>query len=242
MFIHSHKQYIVRSMNLIDPYKFSRPIFPGVIFEINASDINCYAGSGNLVSNLAGNYNNGNINGTVSFDPIYKSFDFSTPGNYIDFGASSSLIRPSQATFTCLIKTPASFNSRSDVFSMWAPGYACYMLFLLSGNQMIFYMNLNGNSLQNTNVGILAANTWYYITVTHDGFVTKTFINAVMQNQSTRIGSIQNNGDSIKLYAGDSVGREGDFNGKIAKLKIYNRAISNSEILEEYNSDSDGYI
>jgi hypothetical protein len=96
-----------------------------------------------------------------------------------------------------------------------------------------------GNTLILNSTQTLIINRWYYVGVTRSGSTSNwgvnLFINGTIDSSTTT--SANPNAASV----GTSVGRAGDFagqyfSGNIAQTLMYNRALSASEILQNYNA------
>ncbi|WP_213190589.1 LamG-like jellyroll fold domain-containing protein [Cloacibacterium caeni] len=75
--------------------------------------------------------------------------------------------------------------------------------------------------------------TWYHFVMTYDGTTAKMYRNGQLMGSMTKSWNTINNSDIFKLGVG--VGGEQWFNGLIDDLKIYDRAVSDSEVTDIYN-------
>jgi len=74
------------------------------------------------------------------------------------------------------------------------------------------------------------------VTTTYDGQISKIYINGVLNN-TTDWGSISPiSPTSTDLSIGDNFGWSRTFNGTIYSTKLYNRALSAAEVLQNYNA------
>lgn len=74
---------------------------------------------------------------------------------------------------------------------------------------------------------------WYHFVLTYDGSTAKMYRNGQLMGSMAKSWNTINNSDIFKLGVG--VGGQQWFNGLIDDLKIYDRAISDSEVTEIYN-------
>ena len=85
-----------------------------------------------------------------------------------------------------------------------------------------------------TNEYAIAQNNWYHAVGTYDGSNVKLYVNGVLQltTASTTVPTRSNLGIILmrRWDAGDY------FGGHLSTVKIYNRALSASEILQNYNA------
>lgn len=74
------------------------------------------------------------------------------------------------------------------------------------------------------------------VTTTYDGQLSKIYINGVLNN-TTDWGSVSPiSPSSTSLSIGDNFGYNRTFNGTIYSTKLYNRALSAAEVLQNYNT------
>lgn len=74
---------------------------------------------------------------------------------------------------------------------------------------------------------------WYHFALTYDGTTAKIYRNGQPMGSMVKYWNTINNSDIFKLGVG--VGGEQWFNGLIDDLKIYDRAVSDSEVQQIYN-------
>ncbi len=99
--------------------------------------------------------------------------------------------------------------------------------------------NINGQAISATSPsGIIKTNQWYSVGCIYDGFALTPYING-KQHSGVITGNIQNSNVPISIASFDKGKNQKDsFIGKIDNVKIWNRALSSSEVLDEYNGNS----
>ena len=112
-----------------------------------------------------------------------------------------------------------------------------YALFFEGSSFKLRFMfsNIGTSDFQVTGSDYMTAGRWYNATVTYDGSVAKMYINGTNVLTTTYNGTIpvNNNGERIgSWYDGSTTGYH--FDGAIAKTLVYNRALTNSEVLLNY--------
>ena len=232
-----NNQKVYKKMGNVIKFDFKKPSPTGLVFNVDARNPACYSGTGMQVFDTITRLE-GTMVGDVSYDNETKAFDFYSSNNNVSkiVFNSNLLLQPEVATFVCVFKTGSSMLSRMDIFNEWVASYVCYFLFFMSGSDMYFYMNINGNSLQYVLLpDFFITNTWYNVTCTYDGSVARIYVNGVLKSTANISGILKNNGEPVQLGAGNSMENEGNFNGKIAIMQIYDRSFNSTEVENLYN-------
>ena len=211
----------------------------GLVLALDASDINSYPGSGTTWTDLSGNGNNGtlvNMDGTNLNSANGGSLTFDGSNEYV----SLSRIIQDDFTISCWFKTTQSYQTSTQV--QWYRGAG------LVDAEVAGITNDFGMSLQAGKVdfGVGNSDTTIQSTLTYNDdiwhcavgtrnktngsinlYVDGSFITSGTGNTNSltgattiRIGSIQTN---IQF-----------FNGNIAQVSMYNRALTASEIQQNY--------
>jgi len=79
-----------------------------------------------------------------------------------------------------------------------------------------------------------ALNTWTHLAFTYDGATEKLYVNGVLVTSRAQTGTISA-ANGVLHIGGDSVWGE-HFQGLIDEVRIYNRALSAAEILNDMNT------
>ena len=127
------------------------------------------------------------------------------------------------------------FSNSRDISQ---PGLNGYEMYIRNG-YCIFQIANNGVLVQANTLSLIPINVWSHISATYDGVDLKIYINGVLNrtiNSAMGIG--------IPSTAEMCIGRMGyhpgaqyyAYQGDIDISRIYNRALSSSELLQNYNS------
>jgi hypothetical protein len=192
---------------------------------------------------MSGFENNGQLLNQVGYSTANGgSLIFDGINDGVNCGNDSSITKLQQITINCWVKPisfPSGFNT-GRVILRSESGYRIYW-YESSGfsdpNRLYFYINATDNSLE-TSASYLTSNfstnTWYNISATYDGSSTKLYVNSVLVDSKTGKSGFINSDDIIYL------GRTGSnlyrYDGNISQVSIYNRALSESEVLQNYNA------
>jgi hypothetical protein len=215
----------------------SSVITNGLVFNVDAANTSSYAGSGNVWSTLVGS---NHIN-------FFTSASYSTGGNpaYSSDGGGSLVIT---GLYGRSIANSGIAGSASRSFEAWVKFNSISANAIMTigspSNDQLFEMMAYQNYLINHPYGgftqgstVLSTNTWYQVVITYDGTTNHAvFINGVQVGASSGASSRTLNTTNTPIYIGTSSLGWGDFKGKIAMLRIYNRALSSSDVAFNFNS------
>ena len=226
-------------------YANGRIITDGLVLSLNAADQNSYPGSGTTWSDTSGNgYNttlyNGpgfstQFGGTITFDSVD---DYGSAGN---LGSGFS-------TFTVEIwfKSDSVANYRNPIDCNW----------LVFNGGASGYSNI-GPRLEQNSSGVLGwvigdtAGNYTGVDVVASGLsATPVHYTAITRTSSTSFSSYYNGAyvtagtfsgwpgsmQAVSIGRGFSTSSERWFLGNIPAVRIYNRALTASEILQNYNA------
>lgn len=221
----------------------------GLLFNLDAGNVESYPGSGTTWTDLSGN----NINGTLTNGPTFNSANggsivFDGSDDYCIFDTTSFPSGNSPFTMEVFVKknvvttVPIFAYGRDQV-----GGNSIPVLLLYSSNLIgLTFGSTTGDVFSTT---ALSSGVWYHVCASYTTSQTKIYVNGVLEN-STNYSSanviLDNtvNGNKGALAAqfspfGNISGpprRYGTFTGNIAKVALYNRALTNSEILQNFNA------
>jgi len=136
-------------------------------------------------------------------------------------------------------------------YSFWIPASGAN-----NGNNSLNVTFSDGTNAKtaSTNTNSLTANTWHHVVETYDGSGSingvKVYVDAV--NQSYGTSGPGGSPGSILVSQPLQIGGDGDgdgssdsgcctFNGKIDDARVYNRALSSTEVTQLYNATSTSY-
>lgn len=114
-----------------------------------------------------------------------------------------------------------------------------YSLFQEGGSivHRTFFTNLGTyDSLYTTTASYLNTSNWFHVVATYDGVTKRTYVNGVETATKNISGTIATNNNAVWIgkYGG---GGGYQYNGKLAKCNVYNRAISANEVKQNFDFD-----
>ena len=202
----------------------------GLVLCLDAANPKSYSGSGTNWEDLSGNGNNGTlVNGVVYSSSDNGSFSFDGVNDYIEVSNSSSL-NPSNNTIICWAKSDNStWNDNGYLMSK----RNVFIIHPIGGQTRVgYYFFLNGSYIS---ASVYPSNiqNWNMYAYSWDGTYLNAYLNGNLISSGAKTGPL-NTSDTGVLQIGkdDSLSRYLD--GNISICKIYNRALTASEIKQNY--------
>jgi hypothetical protein len=213
----------------------------GLVLALDAADRNSYPGTGTTWYDLSGN----NLNGTLVNTPTYSS-DFN--GTLLFDGVNervnvtaSSLIQNLTTNFT--FQAFVRFNTSGGQYGIFTKGSTFtdgWTVYVRQGPQFALIghneSNVSSGLLAPTPSGGISTNTWYQITYTYDNTVVRSYIDGVQSSTESYSETFDSIGTSPYIGWGPSVGTPKYWPGNISNTTLYNRALTASEVLQNYNA------
>jgi hypothetical protein len=200
----------------------------GLVFAIDAGNLVSYPKSGTSTYNLTGSSNNGTlINGTGFSSTNGGTWTFDGTDDGINIG---TLTPTGGATFEAWIWLETGNTNYGAIFTNWGSSANAFFIGTYPSSDYI-QIYFNNNLVINTIS--LPFNTWMLLTVTNDGTNVRSYINGALTNTASGTLVSANGVTSI----GYDVNRTNyPFKGNISNAKIYNRALTADEVLQNYNA------
>lgn len=228
-------------------YGFAGPriVRDGLVLYLDAANPNSYNLSTPLTwRDISKNRNNGTlVNGTavvsttagnvMSFDGVNDYVDCGQPaklGNSLTGFTAATWVKPAINQGSLILENGTGFTSNTFYIAQENSNQFSFEVYGLTGYDAIIASNFNPYQ----------TNVWYYLVgVWLSGQNVKLYINGTL-DPAAPFGSstIQNtliNGNS-NLWVGRRPGGSFPFSGNIAMVKLYDRALSQSEITQNYNT------
>jgi hypothetical protein len=194
-----------------------------------------YPFSGNANDSSLNNNNcvvNGAFLTTDRFGNANKAYLFNGITSYLISSRNIGIAGAQPRTISIWVYTQA-FPGTSSVCGWGLTGVIGEMSCLkLLGPTPMF----NGNYQDLTASQSVNLNAWYHICFTYDGSVGKIYVNGVLSGSQ----ALSLNATDTKMSFGYEFGGHGPdwnmhFNGKLSDARIYNRALTDQEVLILYN-------
>lgn len=206
----------------------------GLVLCLDAANKNSYPGSGTTWYDISGN----NYVGALTNFGAQTIFNNSNLGNIVFDGSNDCVLVNSNAS---ILSTTAytkiawfyttSFATNNNIISGGNSGQHAF--WLQASNKL--YAGHNGGWSTVASTTTLSLNTWYCGAVTFNttsGWVL--YLNGLQENTSISTTTFIGNGEI--LVGAYSTGAN-CFTGRIASVLVYNRVLSASEVLQNFNAN-----
>jgi len=188
-------------------------------------------------------------NGTLTNGPVPvmgkrgQALRFDGVDDYV-LGASSTFLNVNPVTVSAWIRTNAPSTRQYIAGKEGAdnnedPGCGQGYAIFIDNSKAVFIVDPGGcgntDNLEGTTT--IQPNTWYFVTGVYDGVTAYIYLNGVQENSVARTLNAHNIFSSIGGQYGHAGGNSSiNFNGLIDDVRIYNKALSSSEVLQLYNA------
>jgi hypothetical protein len=218
----------------------------GLVLALDAADRNSYPGSGTTWFDLSGRGNNGTLTNGPTFNNINGgTIVFDGTNDYVDIPTlnSSAAIDFNTSTIIYVARATSTFNARNTIFSQYYTGTGAQMEFSNDTNNFYLRSNFRQNSagtpeLEAPNgTNQILADQFYHITVTYGSKTIEHFKNGVSLGSATNATQTNINGvGSVNLGRNSQGAGSLYLKGNISLVLIYNRVLTTTEILQNYNA------
>ena len=213
----------------------------GLVLMLDAGDIRSYAGTGTNWTNLVP----ASGNATLVNGPTYNSAN----SGFFQFVTDDHAIIPNSTaldTQTPTVEVWVKTNSTNQNGFWFEKGVVNSQYALFQEGTGIQWRQFIGGSYVNlptTTATYMNTNSWYQVVGTYTSGSRRLYINGTLVNSDAQSGTIatNNGGMSIGVYGGFSGARGYYYNGNLSICRVYNRALSQSEIQQNFNATRGRY-
>ena len=183
---------------------------------------------GTLVADASGQGNHGAISGaTRSAGRFGRGLTFNGSSSYVTVNDSNSLDLATGYTLEAWVK-PASIKS-GNILAKEMPNGAVYNLYAYEDADLpVASFNDGADYRVTTGPSQLPINTWSHLVATYDRQTLRIYVNGVQVASRAYTSNIQTSTGALRI-GGNSIWGE-YFNGVIDELRIYNRALTATDI------------
>ena len=207
-----------------------RIVTDGIVLALDAGNTKSYPGSGTTWTDLSGNNNTG----TLTNGP---TFDSANGGSIVFDGSNDEIICTNNASVQITVGTISAWinanNGNTSVHGIIAKQSA-WGLFVW-GNTLRTY---DWGNVAIRDTGITVGNsTWNYVAMSFTETIGTPSNNAIIYLNGTAVltTTIKHSNHNETVQVGEA-NLSQHFGGKIAQASVYNRVLTASEVLQNYNA------
>ena len=210
-----------------------RAVTDGLVLALDAGNTKSYPGSGTTWTDLIGNGNNG----TLTNGPTFSSAD----GGAIVFDgtddvvivANMSTFAPTAVTFETWFKHTYSAGYKG-LIDKGRDNYEGYSLNIDEISRKTRFKVRVGSSNKAVSCSTeYVDDVWNHVVGTYDGTDLKIYLNGSLDGTTNAPGTMGSNTIDVRI---GSTNDDIEYDGNIAISRIYNRALTATEITQNYNA------
>jgi hypothetical protein len=217
---------------------YNNVVTDGLVLYLDAGNKASYPGSGTTWRDLSAYKNNG----TLTNGPTFSS---ANSGNIV-FDGTDDYVNVSHNSIFNVSEFSICFwfISKKDVdnYIVTKGNNSWYVGIGPSGqtsSKLSFFVEGTSGGWLQTNANI-TQNIWYFGTVTFKSNLSSIYLNNSLDNSGTRTGNPLNGTSDVTVGVRFD-GTGGNLNGNLSNFLIYNRGLSASEVLQNYNAQKGRY-
>ena len=213
----------------------------GLVFSVDAGFVTSFYTSGSTWRDISLN----GATGTLFNSPSYSG----TSGGFLRFSKASSQYATSTNigsvsnwTIEAWVRFNSSLNGQVAMVIGNQFNGTNAINFTMGTNSAPTSYNIQvgfyDGSWRNTSGFTPALNTWYYIAGTYEGSIIRQYVNGVASGGTLSYVGTPVSGGEIRMMRrwDDAVSTTNLFDGDLAIVRVYNRRLSATEILTNYNA------
>lgn len=197
----------------------------------NANDATSYQNDGTVTGAVLANDRKGQAQ---------KAYGFNGSSDKINAGNAASLQISNNITLAAWVNVTSNSGSYPSIVIKANSSFTGYGILLESGASYkptgFFYNGLDWSTSRVLHTSALTVGTWYHLVYTYDHAVHRIYVNGVQTNSTndTTGGVVE-----TTRVLGIGYSSNGDtrfFNGLIDGVRVYNRALTATEVMQLYES------
>lgn len=209
-----------------------------LVLYLDASNSKSYVSGSTIWNDISRGGNNGTLingptfssanNGIVSFDGVNDVYECLTQPSITSIQTTNAL------TLSVFFRNNYTGEFRDVVGLNKVTGQNLFLIRQSATNDNLFFDSFIGDVRYNTHLRVFQPNNvWTYACATFDGSQIITYYNGVLIQTTPTSGNIRSF-DSNQFRIGN-LGYS-FFKGDISNVTLYNRALSNQEVLQNFNA------
>ena len=216
-----------------------RAVTNGLVICTDPANINSYSGTGLTIRGLVSGIGATLVNGAT--------FNSSNNGIFVFDGTNDFILGDSTSIdFTNDLSAEIWFNISGTVAD-WVrvigkgdSSNRSFGFWYNTGINVFLYQRYGASSTVSSTYSIsIQTNNWYHVIVTSSGSTHKLFINGSEVQSQSGSGPFYSSSSPLRIGYGEI---HSYLNGKTGFYRIYNRALTNQEVLQNYISTKKRYV
>jgi hypothetical protein len=210
----------------------------GLVLALNAADRNSYPGSGTTWTDMSGNGNSGTLtNGPTFSNANGGAIVLDGLDDYVIVSnGMNSLVGTNQVTFAAWIYRTSTTAYWAGIISNKVNGADGIALLVNPDSQIFFQYDSTSGVYAIFGGVVLSTNNWNYIVGIYDNVGLKTYYNGTLNDSAADPGKSIASQGNMDILIGSQQPIASYFPGRIASIQVYNRGLSASEVLQNYNA------
>jgi len=214
----------------------------GLVFYTDAASKVSYSSGSATWNDMSGNGTNLFLNGSPSFSSSNTGIlNFNGTSQYASSSVSASVLN----NLTQSISIGAWVNLSTTTGNQYICGtwndsavnFRTYLLYCAAGNTNFYLSHAGSDSPVVANLTTLQPSTWYYVVGTFDNNTAKIYTNGYLDcTPLSTAGNLFFTNNAFYVGAGGGGGSFVYFSGSISNVHVYNRALTNSEVFQNYTA------
>ena len=228
-------------------YYGPRIVSNGLVLCLDAANKRSYPGTGTTWTDLSGNGNNGTLTNGPTFNAgNMGSILYDGADDQIDCGNNSSLNISTNLTLGIWVKFNSLSSDPNLISKQWCSGNQfSYSWAVLSDGRIYYGFDSDGQcssitgEYTSTNI-VCTTGIWYCLNIVHTSTSINLYSNGISipGTLAGSYGTIYTSTVPVRLgvYRNLSGAFANYLSGNISNVQIYNRALSATEVLQNYNA------
>lgn len=206
----------------------------GLVCAIDASDRTSYPGSGATIYDVSGNAKNGTLTGGTTYSSDYGGvLNFNGVNSTVSFGIGNTFFPLNSFTTDIWFQSKGTVPTTGTQPGLF--GFTYGIRLAVNSTNLTFYVNSTLSTNDSTNYR--DNQNWYNVVCQSTPTNMYIYVNGILKNSTTHTWTGVTNWPTNTW----NIGRDNNnsnlfFTGSVASHKLYNRALSQQEITQNYNA------
>ena len=213
----------------------------GLVLHIDAADKKSYIGSGSSWNDLSANSRNFTLFNTPAFSSNFGGL-LNFDDTVFEYGTTPNIGSLTNFSVEAWARTNKSLTGKVTTVVCNQYDLVSNLNFSLGTNNASASYNMTfgfyNGAWRNVTGFNMAINTWYHMIGTYNGSSVILYVNGVAGTPLSYTGTATSGGEIRIARRWDDVANTASnfFSGDISIVKIYNRALTSAEVLQNFNA------